>query len=124
MRLWMAVAFIFFALFSSYGFAQDKIVGAVWTIKIKNEKTDKFEEFGTLRCTTDGKVFREGKVIGSHKKTSKDSVEMLITESNDPKFNGKLKASLIKKDGTVWGGVFTRDSDGKEFVMSMTLKRD
>jgi hypothetical protein len=120
----MAIAFLFTVLWSANGWAEDKYVGAIWSVKIKNEQTGEYDDLGLIRCTKDGKVYRDGKVIGSHKMTSLNNVEMEITAAKNPTNNGTWKANRVKKDGGVWGGVYTRKSDGKEFVVIMTLKAD
>lgn len=124
MRASVVFAFLFTLLWSSNAMAEDKYVGAIWSVKIKNEKTGEYDDHGLIRCTTDGKVYRDGKVVGSHKIVSLNNVEMEITAAKDPTNNGTWKANRVKKDGGVWGGVYTRKSDGKEFVVVLTLKKD
>lgn len=124
MRGSMIFAFLFTALWSSQAWAEDDYVGAFWSVKVRSEKADNWVDFGVIRCTTDGKVYAHGKVIGSHKNKNLNNVEMKITAAEIPTRNGTWKATRVKKDGGVWGGVYKRKSDGKEFQMVLTLKKD
>jgi hypothetical protein len=120
----MIFAFLFTVLWSSNAWAENKYVGAIWKVKVKNEKTGKYVDYGLIRCTADGKVYRDGKVVGSHKNTALDKVKMVITGAKDPTNNGTWKATCIKKDASLWGGVYTRKSDGKEFAVYLILQED
>ncbi|MFN9717323.1 MAG: hypothetical protein ACK58L_01430 [Planctomycetota bacterium] len=48
--------------------AEDRYVGTIWNVKVRSEQTGKYVDIEPIRCTTDGKVYREGRVIGRHKK--------------------------------------------------------
>jgi hypothetical protein len=121
----MIVALLLTGLWSSSAAAQDEYVGAIWSVKVKNKETGQWDDFGFFRCTTDGKVYREGKVIGSHKNINLNNVQMEIKANKDgTRLGGTWKATRLKKDGRVWHGVYTRKSDGKEFVVAMILKAD
>jgi hypothetical protein len=120
----MIVAFLFTVLWSSHAWAEDKYVGVIWSVKVKNETTGQYVDYGLIRCTTDGKVYRDAKVVGSHKNINLNNVEVIITAAKDPTHNGTWKATRVKKDGGVWGGVYTRKSDGKEFAVYLILKED
>lgn len=125
MRASMIVAFLFTVLWSSHAWAEDKYVGAIWNVKYKSAQSGKYVDCGFFRCTTDGKVYRDGKVVGSHKTINLDNVEMEITGAKDPtRYNGTWKGIRVKKDGGVWEGVFIRKSDGKEFALVLILKAD
>ncbi|MFO0804008.1 MAG: hypothetical protein U0791_12920 [Gemmataceae bacterium] len=102
--------------------AEDKIIGAIWQVNYKNDQ-GKYVSFGLIRCTVDGKVFIDGKEVGTHKNTGFEMVELEITNSPIPGVNGKSKATKVKKDGTVWEGVHKR-ADGKEVPIRMFLKKD
>ena len=124
-RILLAGVILFTVLGSSHAWAEDKYVGAIWNVKYKSAQTGELVDCGLFRCTTDGKVYHDGKVIGSHKTIDLDNVELEITGAKDPtRFNGTWKGTRVKKDGGVWGGVFTRKSDGKEFPMVLILKAD
>ena len=124
MRGSMIFAFLFTALWSLNARAEDQYVGAIWSVMLKAQESGKYYELCVIRCTTDGKVYSNGKVIGSHKNINLNKVEMKITGAKDPDKNGTWKANRVKKDGGVWDGIYTRKSDGKEFPMAMILKRD
>lgn len=122
MRALLILACLFAGLWSSNARAEDEYVGAIWSVKVKNEETGKYVDYGLIRCTKDGKVYRDAKVIGSHKNVNLNKIQLEITEAEQQ--NGTWKATRVKKDGGVWGGVYTRKSDGKEFSMFLILKKD
>ncbi len=103
--------------------AQDKVIGAIWEVWFKDPKTGKYQNAGFYRCTIDGKVYRDGKVIGSHKNTNLDNVEITITDLPKAQNNGVLKATKVTKAGTAWEGVHTIKS-GAEIPIRMRLKAD
>lgn len=102
--------------------AQDQVVGAIWEVWVKNPKTGKYDRFGLMRCTTDGKVFKDGKIIGSHKNTDQD-VEITIDNAPNAFNNGTSKATRVTKNGTAWEGVHTR-KDGTEVPIRFRLIKD
>lgn len=118
----MAVLLLVSLCGSGVSRAEDKIIGAVWQVTIKNDK-GKYVTFGLIRCTTDGKVFHDGKEVGTHKNTGLETVEITITNAANPLHNGVSKATKVAKDGTIWEGVHKR-TDGKEIPARMQLKKD
>ncbi len=103
--------------------AQDKVIGAVWEVWVKDAKTGKYQSVGLYRCNVDGKVYRDGKVVGSHKNTSMENVEITISNAPNAKSNGVTKTSKVTKTGTLWEGVHTT-KDGTEIPIRMKLIAD
>lgn len=102
--------------------AEDKLIGAVWELHVKLPGKDKYESKGLLRCTTDGKVYRDGKVIGSHKNTGLDDIEIKI-DGLDENWNSVTTAKKVGKDGKSWEGVSKREK-GDEVPVRLFLKKD
>lgn len=124
MRAMLVALFLLPAVLSPTVLAEDKFVGAIWNVKVRSEQTGKFVEIEPIRCTKDGKVYRAGRVVGSHRNMGLNEVEMVIDKAQDPKLNGKWKANRVKKNGHIWQGIYTRKNDGKEFEVVLTLKND
>jgi hypothetical protein len=101
----------------------DKLIGAVWEVWAKNPKTEKYESRGLFRCTTDGKVFKDGKVIGTHKNTSLETIEITITDAPGPAANGVTKATKVAKNATLWEGVH-ENLKGEKIPIRFALKKD
>lgn len=118
-----AVAALLLCLASKSALAADTVIGAIWDVHWRNPDTDKYQNFGLIRCTTDGKVYRDGKVVGTHKNTGLEKVEINITDSGNPRFNGTSKATRVKKAGTIWEGVH-KNPKGEELPIRMYLKKD
>lgn len=100
-------------------FAQDRVEGAIWESFAKNPKTDKWEKRGIFRCTTDGKVYVDGKVAGTHK-TTKATVEIKITSAKVEANNGTFRGMRVAKDGTSWEGTYTK-MDGTEVPVRLRM---
>jgi hypothetical protein len=103
--------------------AADDIVGAIWEVKWKNPKTREIRSFGVIRCTTDGKVYLDGKVVGTHKNTGRDTVEINITDSPRKILHGAWKVTRVTKDGAHWEGVI-KNKAGEELPIRLVLKND
>jgi hypothetical protein len=103
--------------------AADVLVGAVWQVNYKNPNTGMYQSFGLIRCTTDGKVFLDGKEVGTHKNSGLDAVEIEIANATNPGINGISKATKVAKNGTIWEGTH-KHKDGRETPIRMFLKKD
>jgi hypothetical protein len=122
-RFALAVAVCLTAsLFAGVGPAQDKIIGAIWEIRVKLPGNDKYESKGFFRCTTDGKVYRDGELVGTHKNTGFEDVEITLTAAG-PKVNGVTKAKKVTKNGNGWEGVHTTN-DNVKVPVRLLLKKD
>jgi hypothetical protein len=105
--------------------ADDKIVGAVWEIKIPGKSNDK-DSTVRYRATNDGKVFDIGsEVIGSWKGDN-DNVEMEITGFKDKKalFNGKYVLTNISRKAKVprWSGKWTPEGGNPRNIVVKLLR--
>ncbi|MEO2089688.1 MAG: hypothetical protein ABGY75_09355 [Gemmataceae bacterium] len=101
--------------------ADDKVIGAVWEIFVKG-KDRKYTSYCKLRATTDGKVYEDGKVVGTHT-SSGDEFVMLITKSATEGHNGTMKGTKVDKAGKVYEGTHT-SKEGKETPIRMKLVAD
>src|SRR5262245_14215911 len=99
--------------------AEDKFVGAIWGMKVKNPQGE-WIDVAKFRATRDGKVYFEGKQIGTHKSVNANEVTMEWTEKG-PRLNGKYKLLRVRKDGEWWAGTLTRASDGVEVPVRLGL---
>jgi len=103
--------------------SQDKVIGAIWDLHAKNPSTGKYESRGAFRCTVDGKVYKDGKIVGSHKTVSLETVEITITDAPNPRGNGTTKATRVTKTGSVWEGVH-ENLKGETVPVRLYLKKD
>jgi hypothetical protein len=103
--------------------AQDKVDGAIWELFVKNPKTDKWETRSKFRCTTDGKVYGDGKVVGTHKRAGAKKVEIIVTEAKEASNNGTFKGTRVAKDSSFWEGTYTK-KDGTELPIRLRLIAD
>jgi hypothetical protein len=101
---------------------EDKFVGAIWQMRVKNEKGE-WIDVAKFRATKDGKVYFEGKQIGTHKSVNANEVTMEWTEKG-PRLNGKYKLLRVRKDGAWWAGTLTRANDGVEVPIRLGLIGD
>jgi hypothetical protein len=103
--------------------AADDFIGAIWEVKSRNPKTGEIESLGVIRCTTDGKVYLDGKVVGTHKKTGRDTEEINVTDSpRKPKMKGTWKVARVTKDGAHWEGVI--ETSRGTISIRLVLKKD
>ena len=110
-------------LASPYALAEDDFIGAVWHLKVKPPGKRKYEDRGLIRCTTDGKVFIDGKEVGTHRNTNNTTVKFKISRGG-PNWNGEGKAVMVAKDNSIWEGKFTRASSGEKFPFRLFLRKD
>jgi hypothetical protein len=102
---------------------QDKVIGAIWELHAKNPSTGRYESRGAFRCTEDGKVYKDGKIVGTHKSVSLEAVEITITAAPNPRGNGTTKATRVTKTGSVWEGVH-ENLKGETIPVRLFLKKD
>jgi hypothetical protein len=102
--------------------AEDKYIGAIWELRVKVPGKDAYESKGFFRATKDGKVYLDGKVVGSHKTTSLQDVEMKI-DGLDAARNGTTKVKRVKRDGSIWDGIHKTER-GVEVPVRLFLKLD
>jgi hypothetical protein len=102
--------------------AADKVIGAVWELWVKNPANDQWITRGKFRCTTDGKVYFDGKVVGTHKSEG-DKVELVVTVAKDDANKGTFKGVKVAKDSSIWEGTFTK-KDGSEVPIRLKLIAD
>lgn len=84
--------------------ADDKVIGAVCELRVKLPGKEDYASKGLFRCTLDGKVHRDGRVVGRHKAVGADDVEITI-DGMQPGYNGTSRATRVEKGGRVWEGV-------------------
>ena len=102
--------------------AEDKVVGAIWEMYTRDKDGKNVKTIGKFRATTDGKVFHDGKVVGSHKANG-DDIELVVTDH--PKgLNGTFKGTKVSKAASEWGGRYTIKSNGKEIPIWLKLVKD
>jgi hypothetical protein len=100
--------------------ADDKVVGAIWSLRIKNPKGEWVG--GTqFRATLDGKVYFEGKQVGTHARKG-DDVEMVL-DKKSPRFNGTYTFRKVKRDARLWEGTF-KGANGSEARVRLKLVED
>ena len=107
-------------------FAADEVVGAVWKVEIKGEKSGEWSQFMSFRAVKNGKIIGGPKQVELGTYTQKgDEIIIKLTKIGGPKAvaNGTYTVTKIKKDGSVWQGEFT-DSDGKSSPVRVTLVKD
>jgi hypothetical protein len=117
------VAALLFCLGTTSVLAADDIIGAIWEVKWRNPKTREIRSFGVIRCTTDGKVYLDGKVVGTHKNTGRATVEIKITDAPRKMLHGTWKVTRVTRDGTHWEGVINNQA-GEELPIRLVLKND
>ncbi len=103
--------------------AQDRVIGAIWDLHAKNPATGKYESRGAFRCTEDGKVYKDGKIVGTHKTVTLEAVEITISAAPNPRGNGTTKATRVTKTGSVWEGVH-ENLKGETVPVRLYLKKD
>lgn len=101
--------------------AEDKIIGAVWELWAKGQD-GKYKKHGEFRATLDGKVYHDGKVVGTHKSSGND-IEVTITDGKNEDKNGSFKGTKAAKAGTHWEGTFT-NKKGTETPVRLRLVKD
>lgn len=123
MRTTMALALAALTLTTTAGYsADDEFVGAIWTLRVKNPKGE-WIEATKFRATTEGKVFFEGKQVGTHKTKGADEITM-TWDKKGPRLDGTYTLNRVKKDGEWWAGTLKRASDGKEVPVRLALVKD
>jgi hypothetical protein len=100
--------------------AEDEVVGAVWSMRMKNKQGD-WVEVVKFRATLDGKVFHEGKQVGTH--TSKGEDIEIVIDKVRPRLNGTYTFMKVRKDAKFWAGTLKR-SDGSEEPARIVLLKD
>lgn len=98
--------------------ADDK-VGAIWSLPIKNSKGEWVST--QFRATVDGKVYFEGKQVGTHARKG-DDVEMVL-DKKSPRFNGTYSFKKVNRDATLWEGTF-KGENGSEVPVRIKLVKD
>ena len=102
--------------------ADDKFVGAIWSMRLKNPKGE-WAEVIKFRATTDGKIFHEGKQIGTHESKGTDDLAM-TWDKKGPLLNGSYKLIRVKKDNGWWAGTLTRAADSKDVPVRLGIVGD
>ncbi len=94
----------------------DEVVGAVWKIDFKDDKSSI-----KLQCLKNGKVFGlGGKKIGDWKGNGPQSV---IDITDGGKRNGIYTITKMKKDPPTYRGIY-KSSKGEDTLISVTLVKD
>ena len=107
---------LIFSLILSIPVRGDDVVGAIWKIDFKDDKSS-FK----LQCTKNGKVFGlAGKKIGTWKGDGPQS-ELDITDWG--KRNGVYTITKLKKDPPAYRGIY-KNSRGEGTLITVTLVKD
>ncbi len=102
--------------------AADKAIGAIWEPYLKNPANDQWVKRPVFRCTPDGKVYADGKVVGSHKNKG-NNVEIVVTGSKVDANNGTFKEVRVTRDSSLWEGTYTSKA-GVELPVRLKLLAD
>lgn len=98
----------------------DRIVGAVWEVKLKNAK-EKWVTVIRVRADRKGDVYYDGKKVGTHKRKG-DQVILVLDEVPEKlvNLNGTYSVRPIRMDKKLYTGEFESEN-GKNIPVRLQL---